>query len=117
MTTVELGKSGEDVACKYLERQGYSIVARNFKCKAGEIDIIATELNELVLVEVKTRCSKKYGEAREAVTQVKRKHIKKATEFYLHKNKLENQYIRFDVIEVYLKNGKFSVRHVKNTLW
>ena len=117
MTNIELGKLGEDTVCKYFEKQGYFIVDRNFKCKSGEIDIIATDKNELVFTEVKTRCSKKYGEAREAVDEHKKKHIKKATQFYIHKYRLDNKFIRFDVVEVYLKNDKFYINHVKNTLW
>ena len=117
MTKLELGKEGENAACQYLERREYEIVKRNFKCKSGEIDIIAKYKNELVFIEVKTRCSKQYGEAREAVTEIKKKHIKKATEFYIHTNQLESCYLRFDVMELYLKNGQFYIQHIKNTLW
>ena len=76
MNKKEIGNNGENKAQEYLERIGYFIVGRNFKCKFGEIDIIAIDKNELVFVEVKTRGSKKYGEAREAVNKYKKKHIK-----------------------------------------
>lgn len=114
---MELGRNGEDVACQYLESQGYCILKRNFKCKVGEIDIIATERNEMVFVEVKTRCSKMYGEACEAVSENKKKHIKKATEFFISQYGLEGRYVRFDIMELYLKNSKFYINHIKNTLW
>lgn len=117
MNKIELGQKGEIEAHKYLDRLGYFIVARNFKCTYGEIDIIAIDKNELVFVEVKTRCSKKYGEAREAVDRHKKKHIKKAATFYIYKNRLENRFVRFDVIEIYLKDEKFNIKHIKNTLW
>lgn len=117
MTNLELGKKGEIEARKYLESMEYAIVAKNFKCTYGEIDIIAMDKEELVFVEVKTRCSQKYGEARDAVDKIKKKHIKKAATFYIHENELENKFIRFDVIEVYLKDEKFYIRHIKNTLW
>lgn len=117
MTKTELGKKGEIEACQYLGKLGYFVMARNFKCSYGEIDIIAIDKDELVFVEVKTRCSKKYGEARDAVDKYKKKHIKKAATFYIHKNKLENNFIRFDVIEVYLRDEKFNIKHVKNTMW
>ena len=61
------GKIGEDAAVYYLTRQGYRIICRNFRCIQGEIDIIAKDEDNLVFVEVKTRTSIKYGEAREAV--------------------------------------------------
>ncbi len=117
MTNLELGKKGETEACKYLKDLEYSIIARNFKCSYGEIDIIAIDKEELVFIEVKTRCSQKYGEACEAVDKIKKKHIKNAAMFYIHKNDLENKFVRFDVLELYLKNNKFYVRQIKNTLW
>ena len=117
MINTKLGTKGEDIACKYLANQGYFILKRNFKCKSGEIDIIATDKNEMVFIEVKTRRSAKYGAARDAVTPNKRKHIKAATEFYIYKHHLESSYIRFDVIELYLKKGIFYINHIKNTLW
>ena len=117
MTKLELGKNGENAACHYLERQEYYIMEKNFRCKSGEIDIIATDQNELVFIEVKTRCSKQYGEAREAVTEYKKTHINKAAEFYLHTKGLEKCLVRFDVMELYLKNGTFYIQHIKNTLW
>lgn len=117
MTSSELGRQGEIVAKKYLEHQDYFIITRNFKCASGEIDIIAIDKNELVFVEVKTRCNQKYGEARDAVGQIKKKHIKKAARYYIYKYHLENKFIRFDVIEAYLKGNKFFINHIKNTLW
>ena len=59
----------------FLKKLDYVIITQNYRCSQGEIDIIATDKNELVFVEVKTRCSKKYGEAREAVNQYKKKHM------------------------------------------
>lgn len=117
MTKLELGKKGEIEAQKYLKKLEYCILSRNFKCAYGEIDIIAKDKEELIFIEVKTRCSKKYGEAREAVDKIKKKHIKKAATYYIYENGLENKFIRFDVIEVYLKDNKFHIKHIKNTLW
>ena len=117
MNRKELGGVGEKEVCKFLEKKGYFVISKNFSCKFGEIDIIATDKNELVFIEVKTRCSKKYGEARDAVNTYKKKHIKKAATFYISKNRLENKFIRFDVIEVYLRKNGFFINHIKNTLW
>lgn len=117
MTKAELGRKGEKETARFLERLDYSIVSRNYKCSYGEIDIIARDKEELVFVEVKTRCSKKYGEAREAVNQYKKKHIKKAAAYYIYKNRLESQLTRFDVIEVYVKEDKMYLKHIQNTLW
>ena len=72
----ELGRIGEELATKYLAQNKYKIIERNFRCKQGEIDIIAYDLRnkELVFFEVKTRSNFKYGRPSEAVTKVKKKH-------------------------------------------
>ena len=100
------GKIGEDVATLYLEKQGYVIICRNFRCIQGEIDIIAKDNDYIVFIEVKTRANINYGEAKEAVDKEKQKHIYEAAEYYLYKNKKEDSFIRIDVIEVYLYNRK-----------
>lgn len=117
MTKLELGKIGEDKVCEFLKQKHYYIIKRNFRCKSGEIDIIAIDREELVFVEVKTRCSKNYGEAREAVDWSKKKSIKRAADFFIYKYHQDQKFIRFDVIEVYVKNGKFYISQIKNTLW
>ena len=74
------------------------------------------EDDEIVFIEVKTRSNVACGRPSEAVNQVKQKHIKKATKYYIYLNKLENYYIRIDVIEVYLKNNKFYINHIKQII-
>ena len=98
------GKNGEKIATRYLETEGYKIICKNFRCLQGEIDIIARDNETVVFVEVKTRTSFKYGEAKEAVNETKQKHIYKAIEYYLYKNRLEDAFVRIDVIEVYIMN-------------
>lgn len=115
-TRHELGKKGEYYATEYLRKQGYKIIERNFECRQGEIDIIAKEKEEYVFIEVKTRQSIKYGKPCEAVTEQKKKHIWKATNYYLYSHKLENKYIRFDVIEIYKKQNKFYIHHIKQAI-
>ena len=100
------GKNGEDLATLYLQNNRYKIITRNFRCMQGEIDIIAKDEETIVFVEVKTRTSIKYGEAKEAVGKDKQKHIYEAANYYLYKCGLEDPYIRVDVIEVYLCNRK-----------
>lgn len=107
-----LGKLGEQKACKYLTTKGYYILENNFRCKMGEIDIIAKDKNEIVFVEVKTRKSIKYGMPSEAINYNKRKHIYNAARYYILKNNLQTDAIRFDAIEVLLKD-KFYLHHIK----
>lgn len=113
-TKKEIGNIGEKISSIYLEEQGYLILKRNFRCRQGEIDIVAKDKDEFVFIEVKTRSSINYGIPREAVDGYKKKHILKATKYYLHKNNLYNEFIRFDVIEIYLRKNKYKLNHLKN---
>lgn len=114
----ETGRKGEDVAVKYLKKQGYIIMQRNFRCKIGEIDIIAFDKNkkELVFFEVKTRKNTSYGTPAEAITVNKKKHIYKVAQYYLYSKKIEDELIRIDVIEVYLKGDLYKINHLKQAL-
>lgn len=112
----EIGKSGEEIVSKYLESKGYEILDRNFNCYQGEIDIIAKDKKEIVFIEVKTRKNKKYGLASEAVNENKQKHLLKAIKYYIYIKKYENCFIRIDVIEVYIKNRKININHIKQAI-
>lgn len=112
----ETGKSGEDIAVEYLEKKGYIILERNFRCIQGEIDIIALDQNEIVFIEVKTRSNKNYGLASEAVNKQKRKHLIIAIKYYIYIRNLEQDFIRIDVMEIYIKNKKAYINHIKQAI-
>lgn len=103
----DLGTMGEDIAASYLEQQGFSIWVRNFRCRAGEIDIIASKNRELSFIEVKTRRELSYGRPCEAITGVKKRHMKMSAEYYL-KRLEEKGYVpvnvKFDVIEIVIQH-------------
>lgn len=111
----EIGTFGEDAASKYLEESGYTILDRNFKCKSGEIDIIARDGNYIVFVEVKTRSGSFYGTPGEAVNELKQHKIIKVSETYIMKRKLFNYDFRFDVIEIIIDKAKnASIKLIKD---
>ena len=85
-----LGKLGEKIAEKYLIKNKYTIIEKNFYSKQGEIDIIAEEKDtrEIVFIEVKTRTNEKYGRASEAVNKIKKIHMKKSAAIFLKENNL-----------------------------
>ena len=112
----DFGNTGENLATDYLEKQGYTILERNFYCKQGEIDIIAKDKNEIVFIEVKSRSNKLFGIPSEAVTKQKIKHLFRTARYFLYKNKMINEYIRFDVVEILIKSGKFNVNHIKQII-
>ena len=115
----KIGKMGEEIACKYLQRNKYIIIDRNFRCKQGEIDIVACDekSKELVFIEVKTRSSTKYGRPSEAVRKQKKNHIIGSARYYNYKNKIKNIPIRFDVIEVFLCNSNYRINHIKQAFY
>lgn len=109
-----LGSWGEDIAEKYLKKKGYLIVGRNFRCRLGEIDIIARDGAELVFIEVKTRQNQSYGLPCEAINAVKVRHIKRTAAYYTKVHAMEYQDTRLDVIEILTKEGKTYLHHIEN---
>lgn len=103
MNTTLIGNLGEDAACRYLADKGYRIIARNYKCRIAEIDIIAYDSRGvLCFCEVKTRRNSNFGYAYEAVNSAKIHQLIKGAQSYVNINKLDCP-MRFDVIEVYGK--------------
>lgn len=95
-----LGRSGEKRVEKYLKKQGYNILHRNFVTPFGEADLIAQDKDEIVFVEVKTRLTDSFGSPREAVGADKQRRYRKIAEYYWLKTG-EEPNARFDVAEVY----------------
>lgn len=113
------GNYGENLACSYLLENGYDIIAKNFNCQYGEIDIIAIYDDEVVFIEVKTRCQSIYGEPIESIDLIKKYHIYKTAKYFLYKSNLLNSKIRFDIIEVFLEDSeyfKYNLSHTQNII-
>lgn len=108
----ETGSYGEEIAAKSLEEKDYTILERNFRCRFGEIDIIARVGETIVFIEVKTRRGRRYGEAVEAVDYRKQKKLRQLAEFYLLKNQSLSRQCRFDVCSVYLDRDN-TVEEIK----
>jgi len=116
MNTRTLGSFGEEEAARFLRRKGYRIVERNFRCRFGEIDIIARKRNILAFVEVKLRKDSRFAEAREFVTRSKQQRILASAQLYLAAHP-EDVQPRFDVVEVYApegEKGKVTVEHLED---
>jgi putative endonuclease len=108
------GQKAEDLAVRHLKRQGYRIVARNYRTKAGEIDIIAREGRTLVFIEVKGRQSLRYGSAKAAVTARKQHQVAKVALWYLKATDQMGVKARFDVVAVTRTGGAAAVEIVRN---
>ncbi|APH14262.1 nuclease-related domain protein [Clostridium sporogenes] len=113
----DIGSFGEAIAADYIKNCGYIILEKNFRCKLGEIDIIAKDKNFIVFIEVKTRYGSIYGSPSEAITFKKQNKIYKTAQLYIIKKAIHNKfYFRLDVIEVILNtlNSNYSVNLIKN---
>ncbi|MGE5334595.1 MAG: YraN family protein [Nitrososphaerota archaeon] len=113
-----LGNAGERLAAGWLEARGFRVLARNWRCAYGELDVIAEERDELVFVEVKTRRGAAHGAPEEAITASKRAHLIAAAQCYLAEHQREEQPYRIDVVAVQLDSqGRLSdVRHYRSAI-
>jgi putative endonuclease len=104
-TRQALGKTGEDLACQELERRGYAILARRYRRRGGELDIIARDGPMLVFVEVKAREGLEFGSGGEAVTALKRRRMAGVAEDYMVRHRLHGCACRFDVVSIEFQTG------------
>lgn len=100
-----LGRSGEDVACRYLERKGFEILERGFRLGRGEIDIVALDRGALVFIEVKARADESHGRPEEAVTPAKQRQVRHVALGYLMLHPAPGVDCRFDVIAVLFRDS------------
>lgn len=105
MRTIETGKIGEEEAVKFLKKNKYKIIERNFRTKFGEIDIIAKKGKEIFFIEVKTRKTISFGYPEEAVDERKLNKIKKVALYYIQKNKIRNPF-KFEIISILIKDDR-----------
>jgi putative endonuclease len=98
----ERGRTGEDAALRLYERRGFALVARNWRCHIGELDIVLVRRDLLVFCEVKARSGPAFGGGYEAVTRAKRKKVRNLADAFLQGNAFEHARVRFDVASVWL---------------
>lgn len=111
---VTLGKIGEDLACREIKRRGYAILARRYRRRGGEIDIVARDGQTVVFVEVKTREGREFGEAAEAVTRLKRRRMTQVALDYLARHHLTECPCRFDVVSIQMENEQPVIEVYQN---
>ena len=108
----ELGRRGEDLAVEYLTQRGLVVLSRNWRCRDGELDVVATDQERLVVCEVKTRSGTRYGEPAEAVDGRKAARISRVTQAWLAAHQVRWCEIRFDVLAVLAEPGRpVTVQH------
>jgi putative endonuclease len=109
-----VGRYGEDVAARHLLEAGFDVLARNWRCSAGEIDIVARDGDVVVICEVKTRSSLAYGLPAEAVTAKKAARLRELALWWLREHPAGGSPVRFDVVSVLRSaRGAASVQHLR----
>jgi len=112
----ELGKKGEQLARKFLKKDGFRILDVNWRHEKDELDIVAMDGKTLVIVEVKTRSTDYFGDPSEAVGKTKKTFMIRAAEAYLETNNLDAE-IRYDIISVILTGTGHTIRHIKDAFY
>jgi len=114
MNKYEAGMLGQQAAESFLVGMNCEILARNYRTRTGEIDIIVRDGDYIVFVEVKYRSGLGYGAPSESVGTAKQKKITRTAMHYIAVNKLDNHDFRFDVIEAVQNNGQVHINHIEN---
>lgn len=114
MRRIRTGTLGENLAVAYLQKMGYQIIAKNYRCLYGEVDVVARDGDTLVFVEVKSRKSGTFGEPQEAVGLEKQKKLSRVSLHYLQQKRLETCNVRFDVIAVKMLPDGTRINLIQN---
>ncbi|MEX0646377.1 MAG: YraN family protein [Balneolaceae bacterium] len=114
-TTRDIGNEGEEIAAAYLESKDWLILDRNYFFEKAEVDIVATDRNYIIFVEVKSRSNIYFGRPEDYITLKKEENIKKAAEAWIYERKMETAVVRFDVISI-VQKGKTApeITHFKD---
>lgn len=113
----ETGRQAEQLAAELLAQKGYRIIERNWRCRTGELDLIAEFAGILVIVEVRSRTSiARFGTPEEAVHFRKQAQVRETAQVYIYRHKLHHKPVRFDTVTVLMdRNGNCTqIRHLEN---
>jgi putative endonuclease len=107
------GNIAESMASRYLEEHGLTLLERNYRCRAGELDLIMQDGRYLVFVEVRCRRNERYGTAAETVTKVKQQRLIRAAHHYLQRSR-SNSPCRFDIIAITQMDQTITLEWIQN---
>ena len=111
-----LGREGEDIAARYLEEHGYTVLDRNWRSGHKELDLIVTKDSTLVFVEVKTRTSTEYGDPWSFVDDRKIRRIVNSADAYIRFRQVDMD-VRFDIVSIRIEDGDFKVEHIEQAFF
>lgn len=114
-TKHEIGEKGEEYSYNYLKKNGFSMLETNYRCRVGEVDLIAIKKNELHFIEVKTRTNRSYGDPFEAVTWHKKQRLFRTALYYLRQNPSKKNCARvFSVLSLGWKDKQVQIEFFPN---
>lgn len=116
MNHLEFGNKGEEIALKHLQENGYRILEKNWRFGHLEVDIIASDKQFLIFVEVKTRHSQFFGNPEMAVNYKKQKFLAKAAAYYIRSKRFDGE-VRFDIISIILNKKITEIEHIKDAFY
>lgn len=111
-----LGKWGEKQAERYLKKKGLKTLTKNYNCNSGELDLVMVDSGgTIVFVEVKTRTTRDYADAEDAVNLPKKNKLSRTARYFLANHKIQDRPCRFDVVTIMLdQSGKEAIKHYEN---
>lgn len=111
---IATGHEGESLAVAYLQQRGFTILARNWRCREGELDIVANDGDAIVAVEVKTRRGLGYGAPLESITYLKARRLRRLLALWLRERNRNARRIRIDAVGIILRNEREpQIQHVE----
>ena len=111
---INTGKQGEALAVEFLEKNGYRVLENNFRCRYGELDIVAIDGEIIAFVEVKTKTNNRFGPPKLAVDLRKQRQLSKTAMMYLTQKRLNDCPARFDVVGISIMEDKTEVELIRN---
>ncbi|MDD7887160.1 YraN family protein [Flavivirga sp. 57AJ16] len=112
----ELGKKGEQLAVDFLLKNGYGIIARNYRYDKAEVDIMAQQKETLAIIEVKTRSTTDFGNPQDFLKPKQIQRLVKAVDHYVNENSLDVE-VRFDIIAIVKEKEGFYIEHLENAFY
>lgn len=112
----DIGRRGEEIACRYLIDKGHTIIAQNYRYRRAEVDIISKIQDCIVFTEVKTRSYSDFGYPEEAVDALKKKKMREAMNHYLEENNSKEE-PRFDIIAITLIDDQIDIHHIEDAFF
>jgi putative endonuclease len=111
-----LGKQGEEMALVFLEEKGFRVIEKNWRYRKAEVDLIATDGQTLVIIEVKTRSTDYFGAPEESINKTKQKLLCEAANAYIELKELKNE-VRFDIVSIVTDGNQTRLHHIRDAFY